>query len=180
MGSDGFYCSGGACLVRDNDDLAYRVSGTISGVKVLGLLIEIFVSPRDFSPILHFGSSSQGAQIDALGRTMKWSFLFVDFLESEEVGIWRNRTGDHVVTRRGPACLHRNRGQIDNATSPCPFFNYFSVIFSVGPCVVFQVFFEWHRNNVKHARLVQIVWILCCKTSQGRRCIKRHCPYWRE
>ncbi|OQV25211.1 PR domain zinc finger protein 14 [Hypsibius exemplaris] len=37
-------CSGhGACLIHDNDDLAFRVSGTISGVKILGLLIEIFI-----------------------------------------------------------------------------------------------------------------------------------------
>ena len=67
-------------------------------------------------------------------------FCFVDFLESEEVGIWRNRIGNHVVTRRGSACLRRNRGQIENATSPCPFFNYFFCDFSVGPCVVFKYF----------------------------------------
>ena len=34
----------GACLIHDNADLAFRVSGTISGMKVLVLLIEVYVS----------------------------------------------------------------------------------------------------------------------------------------
>lgn len=83
----------GACLLHDNDALAYRISGTISGMKVLAILIEIYVCKAPCENLRGNNSfvsqmfwKSKNLEFDEIEPAIMWSPDAVRLAFTETVG----------------------------------------------------------------------------------------------